>query len=114
MFTNTTGTPINPSSLRRRLAKVTEAAGLGRWHPHELRHSAAWLPSASGVPLEEVADVLGHHATRMTALVYRHATTPTVKASRRPCAKCRRPADGIWGGLAPRARRALRTDRQAA
>ncbi|MCP4968132.1 MAG: hypothetical protein GY926_23215 [bacterium] len=29
-----------------------------------------------GVPLEEVADVLGHDEIRMTALVYRHADSP--------------------------------------
>ena len=39
--------------------------------------------SASGVPLEQIADVLSHDGTRMTALVYRHAVTPTVSAARR-------------------------------
>jgi integrase len=82
VFTTTVGSPINPANLRRQFGRITESADLGRWHPHELRHSAASLLSAAGVPLEEVADVLGHDGTRMTALVYRHATTPTVKAAR--------------------------------
>jgi hypothetical protein len=36
--------------------------------------------SAAGVPLEQIADTLGHDGTRMTALVYRHAITPTITA----------------------------------
>jgi integrase len=84
VFTTTIGTPINPSNLRRSFRRVTDAAGLGRWHPHELRHSAASLLSAAGVPLEVVADVLGHDGTRMTALVYRHAVSPTVSAAVAP------------------------------
>ena len=34
--------------------------------------------SATGTPLEHIADTLGHDGTRMTALVYRHAITPTI------------------------------------
>jgi len=83
VFTNALGGPIDPANLRRSFRKITEAAGLGQWHPHELRHSTASILSASGVPLEEVADVLGHDGTRMTALVYRHAVTPTVPAAAR-------------------------------
>ena len=63
---------------------VSEQAGLGRWHPHELRHSAGSLLSAAGVPLEEVADVLGHASTRVTSATYRHKTTATVEAGARP------------------------------
>jgi integrase len=32
------------------------------------------------VPLEEVADVLGHASTRVTSETYRHRTTPTIEA----------------------------------
>ena len=73
--------PIDPSDLRRSFDRLTRRAGLGHWHPHELRHSAASLMSAAGVPLERIADLLGHDGTRMTALVYRHAVTPTVRAA---------------------------------
>jgi hypothetical protein len=40
--------------------------------------------SAAGVPLEHVADVLGHDSTRMAALVYRHVLAPTVEAGAAP------------------------------
>jgi hypothetical protein len=33
------------------------------------------------VPLEEVADVLGHTSTRVTSCVYRHRTTTVVEAA---------------------------------
>lgn len=78
VFTTTEATPIDPSNLRRQFSKLTNDAGLGNWHPHELRHSTASILSATGTPLEHIADTLGHDGTRMTALVYRHAITPTV------------------------------------
>jgi hypothetical protein len=43
-----------------------------------MRHTAASLLSDDGVPLEQVADLLGHDGTRMVAQVYRHAVAPTV------------------------------------
>ena len=58
VFTTEVGTPIDPSNMNRRLAKVTEAVGLGRWSMTELaRHSAASLLSDAGVPLELIAAV---------------------------------------------------------
>ena len=84
MFPTGLGTLLDPANLRRGLRQVTERAGLGRWHPHELRHSATSLLSAAGVPLEQVADVLGHTSTRVTSSTYRHPTTPTVEAAAAP------------------------------
>jgi len=84
VFTTGFGTLVDPANLRRSLRYITERAGLGRWHPHELRHSAASLLSAAGVPLEEVADVLGHVSTRVTSSTYRHRTTSTVEAAVAP------------------------------
>ncbi|CAN5408811.1 hypothetical protein BH18ACT1_BH18ACT1_12910 [soil metagenome] len=78
------GTPINDRNLRRELSLVTQQAGLGHWHPHELRHSTVSLLSAAGVPLEVVADVVGHSGTRMTAGVYRHAVAPAATAGAGP------------------------------
>jgi integrase len=84
VFPTGLGTLLDPGNLRRGLRQVIEAAGLGRWHPHELRHSAVSLLSAAGVPLEGVADVLGHTRTPVTSTVYRHRTTPTVEAAVAP------------------------------
>ncbi len=75
---------MSPSNLRRDLARLTVAAGLGRWSPNELRHSAASLLSASGVPLEQIADVLGHTDTRMLLKHYRHPISRTIDAAAAP------------------------------
>jgi integrase len=84
VFTTTRGTPLDPRNFRRYFATLTVAAGLGHWHPHELRHSAVSLLSAAGVPLEAVADLVGHDSTRMTSGVYRHVLTPKVSAAVEP------------------------------
>jgi integrase len=75
-FTTRIGTPLEPRNLNRHLSTVTEKAGLGHWHPHELRHSAASLMMAAGIPVEVVRDVLGHSSIRMTADVYGHIMPP--------------------------------------
>lgn len=84
VFTTAAGTALDPSNVRRALNALTKAAGLGHWTPYEFRHSTATLLSAAGVPLEFIADVLGHDGTRMAQLVYRHATAPTVAAAVAP------------------------------
>lgn len=78
VFTTSAGTPIDPSNLRRALARATKAAELGHWTPYELRHSCTSLLSAAGVPLEQIADILGHKGIRMTAEVYRHRVDPVI------------------------------------
>jgi integrase len=40
--------------------------------------------SAAGVPLEHIADVMGHESTRMTSQVYRHLVTPSIGAAAKP------------------------------
>lgn len=78
VFTTSAGTPIDPSNLRRALTRATKAAELGHWKPYELRHSCTSLLSAAGVPLEQIADILGHKGVRMTAEVYRHRVDPVI------------------------------------
>lgn len=84
VFPTRLGTPMNPSNLRRDFDAITMAAGLGGWTPKELRHSAGSLLSAAGVPLEQIADLLGHVDTRMLERVYRHPVTPSVTAAVAP------------------------------
>ena len=76
IFTTSIGTPIDPRNLYREFSQICERAGLGHWHPHELRHSAASLMLASGVKLQVVSEVLGHSSIRMTADVYGHILDP--------------------------------------
>jgi integrase len=81
VFTTAIGRPLDPRNVYRDFRAVCERAGLGRWHPHELRHSAASLMLAQGVPLEVVSDVLGHSSIRITADVYGHVLAPQRQAA---------------------------------
>lgn len=84
VFATEVGTPIDPSNLRRDFARMTDRAGIGRWHPHEMRHSAASLLSHSGVSIESVADVLGHANIRTTSAIYRHQVTDSIDGAAAP------------------------------
>jgi len=72
VFTTPLGTPFDPRNFNTHVSKVANAAGLGHWHPHELRHSAGSLLVAAGVPLTVVSEVLGHSSIRVTNDVYIH------------------------------------------
>ncbi len=76
IFTTKVGTPFEPRNLNRDFKKVCLRAGLGDWHPHELRHSAASLMLARGIKIQVVSQVLGHSSIRMTADVYGHILNP--------------------------------------
>jgi len=81
VFTTAIGTPIDPRNIGRDFAAITKAAGLGHWHPHELRHSALSLMLAQGVPIEVVSEVAGHASIRLTADVYGHIMEPQRQAA---------------------------------
>ncbi len=81
IFTTSIGTPIDPRSISREFREICRDAGIGDWHPHELRHSAASLMLAQGVKLQVVSEILGHSSIRMTADVYGHILAPDRKAA---------------------------------
>ena len=53
-------------------------AGLPALSTNELRHTAATVLVDKGVPIELVADLLGHTNFRMLAEHYRHRVRPVV------------------------------------
>src|SRR6266516_830386 len=58
--------------VRREFAKITTTAGLGDGRtPRELRHSFVSILFASGVPIEDISDLVGHSGTAVTETVYR-------------------------------------------
>ena len=77
VFTTPIGTPIDPRNFARNLEQATESAGLGKWSPHEFRHTAASLMISSGVPLKQVSEALGHSSISVTADVYGHLLAPS-------------------------------------
>jgi len=74
VFTTPAGTPIDPRNLTRRYHVLTVRAGLGPRRFHALRHSAATLMLANGVPLEVISRTLGHAGLAITADVYAKVT----------------------------------------
>jgi integrase len=83
VFATTTGTVIEPRNSRRQLAEICERANVPIVRPNELRHSCASLLSDAGVPLEQIADLLGHRSTDMLDRTYRHRLRPVVDVAAR-------------------------------
>jgi integrase len=80
VFPTQIGTLRDPANFRRSFSWITHQPGIGKWTPNELRHTAVSFMAADGVQIEDIADVVGHDSTRMTAGVYRHLLEPVVSA----------------------------------
>lgn len=87
VFRTEIGTAIDPNNFRQHVYRATREAFTPKeerpekgepwpityqWSPHELRHSAASLLIAQGVPMKLVSETLGHSSIRVTADVYGH------------------------------------------
>lgn len=74
------GTPLDAANVRRSFRAICEAAGLDdrSWTPRELRHSFVSLLSDAGVPIEDIARLVGHGSTTVTETVYRKQLRPAL------------------------------------
>ncbi len=82
VFASQAGTPLDASHVRRSFKAITRKAGLGEnWTPRELRHSFVSIMSDNGVPIETIADLVGHASTAVTEEVYRHQLKPVITKS---------------------------------
>lgn len=72
IFPSEIGTPLDPDNFSHVFTRLTKRAGLGHWHPHDLRHSGASLMLAQGTDLYVVSEVLGHASIAITKDVYGH------------------------------------------
>jgi integrase len=81
VFPSRRGTVLEPSNVRRELTRICAAAGVPRITPNELRHTCATLLNDDGVPLELIADMLGHTTTAMLQRHYRHRVRPSADAA---------------------------------
>jgi integrase len=66
IFTTSVGTSEDPREFGRTVPQICKEPGLGHWSIHELRHSCVSLLIAQEVPLEVVAEQLGHASIRVT------------------------------------------------
>lgn len=91
VFRSSVGTPLHPSNFRRWFYQLVDEAGLERkgLTPRSLRTTAASISSDAGIPLERIADMLGHKDTRTLQLHYRKPVRPTVDT-----------AVEVWGQVA--------------
>jgi integrase len=79
VFASQLGTPLDASHVRRAFKGITKKAMLGNnWTPRELRHSFVSIMSDNDVPLEIIADLVGHASTAVTEEVYRYQLKPVI------------------------------------
>ena len=69
--------PFDRRTIHRYVQAVARRAGIGRVHPHQLRHTLATQCLNRGMSLEAIAALLGHRSPRMT-LVYARIADTTV------------------------------------
>ena len=79
IFTNATGSPLDPRNLLRDFKKLLRGAGLPIIRFHDLRHTAASLMLNHNVPVLVVSRMLGHSRPSITLDVYGHLI-PSVQA----------------------------------
>ena len=72
-FTDAVGRPLRPDALSAAFRATADRIGLPV-RLHDLRHTAASLMLAAGVPLKVVSEALGHSSIAITADVYAHVT----------------------------------------
>jgi integrase len=80
VFVSRAGTPLDAHNVRRGFRKIAEDAGLTArdWTPRELRHSFVSLLSDDGMPIEQIARLVGHTSTAVTETVYRQQIRPVI------------------------------------
>jgi integrase len=70
VFTDAIGRPLLPEYVSHAFAKARAKAGLRTGTLHQLRHTAATLLLAEGVPLAVISEWLGHSGIAVTAAHY--------------------------------------------
>ncbi len=65
------GLPV--ANVRTAFKKACRRAGIKDASPYTLRHTGATLMAAAGVPLRQIAGMLGHTETRTTELYAKHS-----------------------------------------
>jgi integrase len=79
VFETQLGTPLDASHVRRAFKKICDDAGIGAdWTRRELRHTFVSIMSEQGVPVEEIAHLVGHATTSTTETVYRKERRPVI------------------------------------
>jgi len=70
VFTKEDGSPLNPDTVSQRFERLVARSGLPPIRLHDLRHLAASLALAAGVPMKVVSEQLGHSSIQITSDIY--------------------------------------------
>jgi integrase len=70
VFTDAIGRPLRPEGVSARFNRDRDEAGLPPVRFHDLRHSAATMMLAEGVPLAVISEWLGHAGIAITVAFY--------------------------------------------
>lgn len=81
VFARVNGAPLRPDWVLDRFHELTDQARLPTVRIHDLRHLAATLMIASGVPLALVSKTLRHAQSGITADLYGHLTKESALAA---------------------------------
>jgi len=74
IFPTPTGRLKSYTVARKQFHRIREAAGIAYCTPHALRHTAATMLLARGVPAKIVSEILGHRSIQTTLDLYAHVT----------------------------------------
>lgn len=74
IFVNEFGKPLSRSSIHNTMVYCSEKVLGYKLSIHKLRHTHATLLLESGVPIQVIAERLGHSSSEMTEKVYAHVT----------------------------------------
>jgi site-specific recombinase XerD len=81
VFASAVGTERNANNVLRSFRVIVTRAGLNGpdWTPREMRHSFVSLLSDSGLPIENIARLVGHAGgSEVTETVYRKQIRPVL------------------------------------
>ena len=92
VFTNEVGGPLDASNVLHHFHRVLARAGLPKMRVHDLRHGAASLMAALGVPARVAMEILGHSQISTTMNRYTHVSSEWQREAADVMAK------GLWGG----------------
>ena len=95
VFTDEVGRPLTSFHVSRRFRKLLQSAGLPAMRYHDLRHGAASLMAAQGVPARVAMEILGHAQISTTMNIYTHVAPELQKEA------TDRVAGVLWPDVSP-------------
>ncbi len=90
VFTDEVGQHLTSFHVSRRFRKLLHLAGLSTMRYHDLRHGAASLMAAQGIPARVAMEILGHSQISTTLNIYTHIAPELQKEA------TEKVADALW------------------